>query len=212
MKDQLNYIMSFVGRRIVFDVGWHDYRTGVIKSVEVTGRRYDYKVKFVVDNILSHDDTFHEGRKLEFISGVRVLLENYLNYHHQRWGMWALADSKAGNDLVHRIERTWDRKPEPEYNPYCDPKLLEKKHAKYYNLVKHHRNVDYLPIWVRTKYRDDSTQYRLEKVEPLDYEVWIVRNKAFVVFKNVAYAHKVKVTNLGRKFFFTEEEGLKSLE
>ena len=199
MKDKLKYIMSFVGKRIVFDVGWFDYYTGIIKSVEITGNQFDYKVKFIVDNIISHC----HGKILQLNTTQKVLLENYLNYHRQRWGMWTLADSKAGKDLVQRIERKWDRKPKPEYNPCGNPNLLEKKQAKYYNLVKEHQSAG-LPIYAKTKYRDTSIDYRLEKVEAKDYKLVIERNKAFVEFSTIAYAHKVKVTNFNKKYFFEE--------
>ena len=36
--------------------------------------------------------------------------------------------------------------------------------------------------------------------------------KAFIECWRASYAQKVKVTNLGRKYFFTEEEGLNSLK
>ena len=203
MKDKLNYIMSFVGKRIVFDVGWFDYRTGVIKSVEVTGKQYDYKVKLVVDNILSYDSTFREGRTLEFRSTEKVLFENYLNYHRQRWGMWALADSKAGRDLVYRIERTWGKRSPDKYpNPY-DPNSLTEPNKKFYDMLVE-RKAAGLPIYVRTKYRDDSEDYRLEKVEAKDYQVDVYRGKAFVTSVTVAYAHRVKVTNFNKKYFFEE--------
>lgn len=214
MKDRLSYFMSFIGKRVIFNIGWFDYEEGVIDSVNLVGDANNIDVRFNLSYVRRYNKHYENGQTPVKYSnpGIELSLNDYKNFKRYRWCMWALADSKCGKDLVARIERTWDRKPKPEYNPYCDPNLLEKKQAKYYNLVKHHRNVDYLPIWVRTKYREDSKQYRLEKVEPKDYELWIVRNKAFVIFKNVAYAHKVKVTNLDRKFFFTEEAGVKSLE
>ena len=199
MKDKLTYIMSFVGKRIVFSAGWFDYYTGTIKSIEIIGKQNDYKVKFVIDNIISHC----HSKTLELKHTPTVLLGHYLNYPHQRWGMWALADSKAGKDLVQRIERKWDRKPKPEYNTCGNPNLLEKKQAKYYNLVKEHQSAG-LPIYVRTKYRESSIDYRLEKVEANDYKLVIERNKAFVEFSTIAYAHKVKVTNFNKKYFFEE--------
>lgn len=203
MKDKLTYVMSFVGKKIVFDVGWFDYRTGVIKSVEVTGNQYDYQVKLVVDNILSYDSTFREGRTLEFRSTEKVLFENYLNYHRQRWGMWALADSKAGRDLVYRIERTWSKRSTDKFpNPY-DPESLTAVNKKYYDMLVERKNAG-LPIYVRTKYRDDSEDYRLEKVEASDYRLEVYRGKAFVVSATVAYAHRVKATNLDKKYFFKE--------
>ena len=203
MKDKLSYSNSFVGKKIVFDVGWFDYRIGTVKLVEVPDGRYDSKIKLVVEDILNYDRTHREGRPSEFVRTEKVLVVNYLNYHCQRWGMWALADSKAGKDLVQRIERTWDRKPKPECNPYGNPNLLEKRQAKYYNLVKEHQSAG-LPIYVRTKYRDSSIEYRLEKVESNEYELEIVHNKAFVIFKNIAYAHRVKATNFNKKYFFEE--------
>ena len=203
MKDKLNYIMSFVGKRIVFDAGWFDYRTGVVKSVEVTGKQYDYKVKLVVDNILGYDSTYREGRTLEFRSTEKVLLENYLNYHRQRWGMWALADSKAGRDLVYRIERTWGKRSKDKYpNPY-DPNSLTEPNKKFYNMLVE-RKAAGLPVYVRTKYRDDSEDYRLDKVEAKDYKVEVYRGKAFLVSATVAYANRVKVTNFNKKYFFEE--------
>ncbi len=203
MKDKLTYIMSFVGKRIVFDAGWFDYRIGMVKSVEVTGNQYDYKVKFVVDNILSYDHTFREGRTLDFRSTEKVLFENYLNYHRQRWGMWALADSKAGKDLVYRIERTWDRNSTDKYPDPYDPKSLTEANKKYYDMLVE-RKAAGLPIYVRTKYRDASTEYRLEKVEAKNYSVEVYRGKAFVVSTTVGYAHKVKATNFNKKYFFEE--------
>ena len=204
MKDKLNFAMSFVGKKIVFDVGWFDYSTGIVKSVETTESNGYPKIKLVVEDILSYDSTHRDGRTLNWSSIDRVLLlTDYLNYHRQRWGMWAVADSKAGKDLVQRIERKWDRKPKPEYNPYGNPNLLEKKQAKYFNLVKEHQSAG-LPIYVKTKYRDSSIDYRLEKVEAKDYKLVIERNKAFVEFSTIAYAHKVKVTNFNKKYFFEE--------
>ena len=145
MKDKLSFAMSFVGKKIIFDVGWFDYNTGIVKSVETTESNGYPKIKLVVEDILSYDSTRRDGRTLNWSSIDRVLLlTDYLNYHRQRWGMWAVADSKAGKDLVQRIERKWDRKPKPEYNPYGNPNLLEKKQAKYYNLVK--EQYDYF-IW-----------------------------------------------------------------
>jgi len=203
MKDKLRYIMSFVGKRIVFDAGWFDYYTGVIKSVEATGNQDKYEVKFVVDNILSYDSTHRDGRTFEFRYTEKVLLENYLNYHRQRWGMWALADSKAGRDLVYRIERTWGKKSPDKYpNPY-DPESLTEPNKLYYRMLVEWKEAG-LPIYVRTKYRDDSEDYRLEKVEAKDYNVEVYRGKAFVVFATVAYAHRVKATNLNKKYFFKE--------
>lgn len=203
MKDKLSYSMSFVGKRIVFDVGWFDYRIGTVKSVEMPDSSYDSKIKLVVEDILNYDRTHREGRPSEFVRTEKVLVVNYLNYHCHHWGTWAIADSKAGKDLVQRIERKWDRKPKPEYNPYGNPNLLEKKQAKYYNLVKEHQSAG-LPIYVKTKYRESSIEYRLEKVEAKDYKLVIERNKAFVEFSTVAYAHKVKVTNFNKKYFFEE--------
>lgn len=204
MKDKLNFARSFVGKKIVFDVGWFDYSIGTVKSVEITESNGYPKVKLVVDDILNYDSTHRDGRTLNWSSIDRVLLlTDYLNYHRQRWGMWAVADSKAGKDLVQRIERKWDRKPKPECNPYGDPNLLEKKQAKYYNLVKEHQKAG-LPIWIRTKYRESSIEYRLEKVEAKDYKLVIERNKAFIEFPTVAYARKVKVTNFNKKYFFEE--------
>lgn len=203
MEDKLNFAMSFVGKKIVFDVGWFDYRIGTVKSVEMPDTRYESKIKLVVDDILTYDRYHREGRASVIVLTQKVLLVNYLNYHCQRWGMWALADSKAGKDLVQRIERTWDRKPKPKYNPHGDPNLLEKKQAKYYNLVKEHQKAG-LPIYVRTKYRESSIDYRLEKVEAKDYKLVIERNKAFIEFSTVAYARCVKVTNFNKKYFFEE--------
>lgn len=203
MKDKLNFAMSFIGKRIVFDVGWFDYRIGTVKSVEMPDTRYESKIKLVVEDILTYDRYHREGRAPLIVLTQKVLLGNYLNYHCQRFGMWAVADSKAGKDLVQRIERTWDRKPVPEYNPHGDPNLLEKKQAKYYNLVKEHQSAG-LPIYVKTKYRESSIEYRLEKVEAKDYKLVIERNKAFVEFSTIAYARKVKVTNFNKKYFFEE--------
>ena len=203
MKDNLSFIMSFVGKRILFDAGWFDYRIGTVKSVEMPDGKYDSKIKLVVDDILTYDRYHREGRAPVIVLAQKVLLGNYLNYHCQRFGMWALADSKAGKDLVQRIERTWDRKPKPKYNPHCDPNLLEKKQAKYYNLVNEHQKAG-LPIYVKTKYRDSSIDYRLEKVEAKDYKLVIDGIKAFVEFSTVAYAHRVKVTNFNKKYFFEE--------
>ena len=203
MKDKLSYSNSFVGKRIVFDVGWFDYRIGTVKSVEVPDSRYDSKIKLVVEDILTYDRYHREGRPSVFVLTQKVLVANYLNYHCERWRMWAVADSKAGKDLVQRIERTWDRKPKSEYNPCGNPNLLEKKQAKYYNLVKEHQEAG-LPIYVRTKYRESSIEYRLEKVEAKDYKLVIERNKAFVEFSTIAYARKVKVTNFNKKYFFEE--------
>ena len=181
MKDKLSYSNSFVGKRIVFDVGWFDYRIGTVKSVEVPDGRYDSKIKLVVEDILNYDRTHREGRTSEFVRTERVFLVNYLNYHRPRWGMWALADSKAGKDLVQRIERKWDRKPKPRNNPNNVPEFLNEVNKKYFNLVKEHQNAG-LPIYVKTKYRDSSIDYRLEKVEDKDYKLVIERNKAFVEF------------------------------
>lgn len=204
MKDKLKYIMSFTGKRIIFDVGYYDYYTGTIKSVEVTGNQYDYEVKFVVDNILSYTSRHRDGKALQFKYTGIVLLENYLNYHRQRWGMWALADSKAGKDLVYRVERTWGKRSKDKYfqNPY-DPELLTETNKKFYNMLVE-RKAEGLPIYVRTKYRSDSTDYRLEKVEAEDYVVEVYRGKAFVTSATVAYAHRVKVTNFNKKYFFEE--------
>lgn len=204
MRDKLNYIMSFVGKRIVFEVGYYDYHTGTIKSVELTGNQYDYKVKFIVDSVLNYDRRHRDGKALDFRSTETVLLENYLNYHHQRWGMWAVAESKAGRDLVYRIERTWDKKDKDKYlqNPY-DPELLTEANKMYYNMLVE-RKAAGLPIYVRTKYRADSTEYRLEKVEAKDYDLVVYRGKAFVTSATVAYAHRVKVTNFNKKYFFEE--------
>ena len=207
MKDKLNYIMSFVGKRIVLSAGWFDYCTGTIKSVEIIGNQYDYKVKFVIDNIILHC----HSKTLELKHTPTVLLEHYLNYHHQRWGMWALADSKAGKDLVHRIERTWDRKPKPCKNPYNVPDYLNEINKKYFNLVKEHQKAG-LPIWIRTKYRAADTEYKLVKAEADEYKLTIQNEKAFIECWRASYAQKVKVTNLGRKYFFTKEEGLNSLK
>jgi hypothetical protein len=207
MKDKLTYVMSFVGKRIVFDVGWFDYYIGTIKSVEVAGNQYDYKVKFVVDNILNYNSTHHNGHRPEFRTTDTVLLENYLNYHRQRWGMWALVDSKAGKDLVARIKRTWDRKTKDKYpdlyDPSYDPASLTEANKKYYDMLVE-RKAAGLPIYVRTKYRGDSTDYRLEKVEAKDYQVDVYRGKAFVTSVTVAYAHRVKATNFNKKYFFEE--------
>ena len=212
MKDKLSFAMSFVGKKIVFDVGWFDYSTGIVKSVETTESNGYPKIKLVVEDILSYDSTHRDGRTLNWSSIDRaLLLTDYLNYHRQRWGMWAVADSKAGKDLVQRIERKWDRKPKPEYNPCGNPNLLEKKQAKYYNLVKEHQSAG-LPIWIRTKYRAADTEYKLVKAEADEYKLTIQNEKAFIDCWRASYAQKVKVTNLGRKYFFTEEEGLNSLK
>lgn len=204
MKDKLTYIMSFVGKRIVFDIGWCDYHTGTIKSVEVVGNQYNYEVKFVIDNVLNYNSTHRDGCVPDFRLTDTVLLKNYLNYHRQRYGMWALIDSKAGKDLVHRIERTWNRKIKDKYsqNPY-DPELLTEANKKFYNMLVD-RKAAGLPIYVRTKYRGDSEEYRLEKVEAKDYEVEVYRGKAFVVSTTVAYAHRVKATNFNKKYFFND--------
>lgn len=204
MKDKLTYVMSFVGKRIVFDVGWFDYYTGVIKSVEVTGNQYKYKVKLVVDNILNYDSTHRDGHMPEFRTTDTVLFENYLNYHRQRWGMWALADSKAGKDLMYRIERTWNKRTKDKYPDPYDPNSLTEVNKRYYDMLVERKNTG-LPIYVRTKYRDDSKDYRLERVEASDYRLEVYRGKAFVVSATVAYAHRVKVTNYNKKYFFTEE-------
>ena len=201
MKDKLTYVMSFVGKRIVFDVGWFDYYTGVIKSVEVTGNQYKYEVKLVVDNILNYDSTHHDGHRPDFRTTDTVLLDNYLNYHRQRWGMWALADSKAGKDLMYRIERTWDKRIKDKYPDPYDPNSLTEPNKMFYDMLVERKEAG-LPIYVRTKYRDDSEDYRLEEVEAKDYKVEVYRGKAFVVFATVAYAHKVKATNFNKKYFF----------
>ena len=204
MKDKLNFARSFVGKKIVFDVGWFDYSIGTVKSVEITESNGYQKIKLVVDDILSYDSTHRDGRTLNWSSIDRVLLlTDYLNYHRQRWGMWAVADSKAGKDLVQRIERKWDRKPKPRKNPNNVPEFLSEGNKKYFNLVKEHQKAG-LPIYVRTKYRESSIEYRLEKVEAKDYKLVIERNKAFVEFSTVAYARKVKVTNFNKKYFFEE--------
>ena len=203
MKDKLSYVMSFVGKKIVFDVGWFDYCIGIVKSVEMPDGRYDSKIKLVVEDILKYDSTHREGRTLEFVRTEKVLVLNYLNYHCPRWGMWALADSKAGKDLVQRIERKWDRKPKPCKNPNNVPEFLSEGNKKYFNLVKEHQKAG-LPIYVRTKYRESSIDYRLEKVDAKDYKLVIERNKAFVEFSTIAYARKVKVTNFNKKYFFEE--------
>ena len=212
MKDKLNFAMSFIGKKIVFDVGWFDYSIGTVKSVETTESNGYQKIKLVVEDILSYDSMHREGRTLNWSSIDRVLLlTDYLNYHRQRWGMWALADSKAGKDLVQRIERTWDRKPVSEYNPHCGPNLLEKKQAKYYNLVNEHQKAG-LPIWIRTKYRAAGTEDKLVKAEADEYKITIQNEKAFIECWKASYAQKVKVTNFDKKYFFTEEDGLNNLK
>lgn len=203
MKDKLTYVMSFVGKRIVFDVGWFDYYTGVIKSVEVTGNQYDYKVNFVVEDILDYNSAHRDGHRPEFRITEKVLLENYLNYHRHRWGMWALAESKAGRDLVYRIERTWSKRTKDKYPDPYDPNSLTEVNKRYYDMLVERKNTG-LPIYVRTKYRDDSKDYRLERVEASDYRLEVYRGKAFVVSATVAYANKVKVTNFNKKYFFEE--------
>ena len=204
MRDKLKYIMNFVGKRIVFEVGYYDYDTGTIKSVELTGNSHDYKVNFVVDNILKHDSRHRDGKAIESMCIKKVALEDYLNYHRQRWYMWAIADSKAGKDLVQRIERKWGRKSIDKYlqNPY-DPELLTENNKKFYNMLVE-RKAAGLPIWVRTKYRADSTDYKLEKVEAKDYRVEVFRGKAFVASATIAYANRVKATNFNKKYFFEE--------
>lgn len=203
MKDNLSYITGFVGKKIVFDVGWFDYRIGTVKSVEMPDLRYDSKIKLVVEDILTYDRYHREGRASVIVLTQKVLVANYLNYHCQRFGMWALADSKAGKDLVQRIERTWDRKPKPRNNPNNVPEFLNEVNKKYFNLVKEHQ-IAGLPIYVRTKYRESSIEYRLEKVEAKDYKLVVDGDKAFVEFSTVAYARKVKVTNFNKKYFFEE--------
>ena len=144
-----------------------------------------------------------EGRTLSWLSIDRVLLTDYLNYHHQRWGMWAVADSKAGKDLVQRIERTWDRRSKDKYpNPY-DPESLTEYNKKFYDMLVE-RKAAGLPIWIRTKYSAASTDYRLEKVEAKDYRIVVYRGKAFVASATIAYANRVKVTNFNKKYFFEE--------
>lgn len=204
MRDKLKYIMNFVGKRIVFEVGWYEYCTGTIKSAELTGNSYDYKVNLVVDNILKYDGRHRDGKAIESMCIKKVALEDYLNYHRQRWYMWAIADSKAGKDLVQRIERKWGRKSIDKYlqNPY-DPELLTENNKKFYNMLVE-RKAAGLPIWIRTKYRADSTDYRLEKVEAKDYRVVVFRGKAFVASATIAYANRVKVTNFNKKYFFEE--------
>lgn len=207
MKDKLNFAMSFVGKKIVFDVSRLDYSIGTVKSVETTESNGYPKIKLVVEDILRYNSMHREGRTLNWLSIDRVLLTDYLNYRHQRWGMWAVADSKAGKDLVQRIERTWDRKSIKSIdkylqNPY-DPELLTEHNKKFYNMLVE-RKAAGLPIWVRTKYRADSTDYRLEKVEAKDYRIVVFRGKAFVEFSTIAYANRVKVTNFNKKYFFEE--------
>lgn len=212
MKDKLNFARSFVGKKIVFDVGWFDYSIGTVKSVEITESNGYPKVKLVVDDILNYDSTHRDGRTLNWSSIDRVLLlTDYLNYHRQRWGMWAVADSKAGKDLVHRIERTWGRKSKPRKNPYNVPEFLNEVNKKYFTLVKEHQKAG-LPIWIRTKYRAADAEYKLVKAEADEYKLTIQNEKAFIECWKDNYARNVKVTNLDRKYFFTEEEGLKSLK
>ena len=204
MRDKLKYIMNFVGKRIVFEVGYYEYCTGTIKSVELTGNSYDYKVNFVVDNILKYDSRHRDGKAIESMCIKKVALEDYLNYHFQRWYMWAIADSKAGKDLVQRIERKWGRKSIDKYlqNPY-DPELLTEHNKKFYNMLVE-RKAAGLPIWIRTKYSAASTDYRLEKVEAKDYRIVVYRGKAFVPTATIAYANRVNVTNFNKKSFFEE--------
>ena len=205
MKDKLNFAMSFIGKKIVFDVGWFDYNIGTVKSVETTESNGYPKIKLVVEDILRYDSMHREGRTLNWSSIDRVvLLTDYLNYHRQRWGMWAVADSKAGKDLVQRIERKWDRKSIDKYlqNPY-DPELLTEQNKKFYNMLVE-RKAAGLPIWIRTKYSAASTDYRLEKVEAKDYRIVVYRGKAFVASATIEYANRVKVTNFNKKYFFEE--------
>ena len=193
------YIAQFVGKRIVFDVGWFDYYLGTIKSVEPAGDKCTNEVRFVVDKVSKH----YADRTVEVTHTPTVFLTHYLNYHCQRFGMWALADSKAGRDLVQRIERTWGKKSPDKYskNPY-DLELLTEPNKKFYDILVE-RKASGLPVYIRTKYRGDSTEYRLEKVEAKDYNLVVFRGKAFIT-SPVEYACKVKVTNFNKKYFFDE--------
>ena len=212
MKDKLNFAMSFVGKKIVFDVGWFDYSIGTVKSVKTTESNGYPKVKLVVDNILTCTSVYRDGIASNWASIDRVvLLTDYLNYHCQRWGMWAVADSKAGKDLVQRIERTWDRKPKSSKNPNNVQEFLNEANKKYFNLVKEHQKAG-LPIWIRTKYRAADKEYKLVQAEADEYKLTIQNEKAFIECWKANYAQNVKVTNLDKKYFFTEEEGLKSLK
>ena len=203
MKDKLNFAMSFIGKKIVFDVGWFDYSIGTVKSVETTESNGYPKIKLVVEDILSYNSMHREGRVSVIVLTQKVLVANYLNYHRRRFGMWALADSKAGKDLVQRIERTWDRKPKPCKNPNNVPEFLNEVNKKYFNLVKEHQKAG-LPIWIRTKYRAADTEYKLVKAEADEYKLTIQNEKAFIECWKASYAHKVKVTNFNKKYFFEE--------
>lgn len=205
MKDKLKYIMSFIGKRVIFNIGWFDYEEGVIESVNLVGDANNIDVRFNLSYVRRYNKHYEKGQAPVKYSnpGIELSLNDYKNFKRYRWGMWALADSKCGKDLVARIERTWDRKAKDKYPDSYDPASLTEANKKYYDMLVE-RKAAGLPIYVRTKYRGDSKDYRLEKVEAKDYKLDVFRGKAFVVSMTVAYAHRVKVTNFNKKYFFEE--------
>ena len=206
MKDRLSYFMSFIGKRVIFNIGWFDYEEGVIDSVNLVGDANNIDVRFNLSYVRRYNKHYENGQTPVKYSnpGIELSLNDYKNFKRYRWCMWALADSKCGKDLVARIERTWDKKTKDKYsqNPY-DPELLTEPNKLHYRRLVEWKEAG-LPIYVRTKYRGDSKDYRLEKVEAKDYKVEAFRGKAYVVFVTVAYAHRVKATNFNKKYFFEE--------
>ena len=213
MKDKLKYIMSFIGKRVIFNIGWFDYEEGVIDSVNLVGDANNIDVRFNLSYVRRYNKHYENGQMPVKYSnpGIELSLNDYKNFKRYRWCMWALADSKCGKDLVARIERVWDRKPKPCKNPYDIPDYLNEINKKYFNLVKEHQKAG-LPIWIRTKYRAADTKYTLVKAEADEYTLAIQNQKAFIRCWRAGYAQNVKVTNLDRKYFFNEDEGLKSLK